>query len=560
MSNFKRLVFLSLAVCLTLAACGGGSTAAPQSTSAPESTSAPAEKSVLTFGQQGTADSLNPAAGVLGYSYRLYDLVYSVIVTEDPNGEYVGDLAESWTQSDDGLTWTFKIRSGVKYHDGTPLTAEDVAWTVKTIHDDPDGWALLNSYTNSFKDITAPDPTTFVLTLDAPVSNLLYRISFLYVLKKDDFTGFADAAALQGYPNDKMIGSGPFKLNTFDKDKGIAILDANPDYYGTKPKIDQVIFQTFDNNDALVQALKVGDIDATYEVPASAFATVQGFENVKAFSSPTRWFDELIVNTTAETNDPAPTGNPALKDPVVREAISYAINKQDIVDIVWQGRARPEWSVVSPALAGGFWHNPNIQDIPFDLDQANQLLEEAGYVKGSDGIREKDGVRLDMRLQYDASSTEYARIADLMKDWFLQIGLKVTPEAVDSDRLTELTTGVGDYDLVIWGWGADPDPDFILSVFLTDQYVVGGWSDSGYHNPEYDQLYLDQQVAFKPEDRQKIIYKMQELLFRDKPYIVLYNYDRLQAYRTDKFTNFLDSSPAMGIASSFSLLQVEPVK
>jgi peptide/nickel transport system substrate-binding protein len=90
--------------------------------------------------------------------------------------------------------------------------------------------------------------------------------------------------------------------------------------------------------------------------------------------------------------------------------------------------------------------------------------------------------------------------------------------------------------------------------------VVGGWSDSGYSNPEYDQLYLDQQKAFKPEDRQKIIWKMQDLLFRDKPYIVLYNYDRLQAYRTDKFTNFLDDSPAMSIVSPFSLAQVEPVK
>ena len=554
MLKFKQLTLLSITIGLMLAACGGGQTAAPPATSAPT------EKTVLTFGQQGVADSLNPATGVLLYSYRLYDLVYSVIVTENPEGKYVGDLAESWTQSEDGLTWTFKIRSGVTYHDGTPLTAEDVAWSVNAIHADPEGWALLNSYTNGFKEIKARDATTLEITLDAPIANMLYRLSFLYVLKKSDFTGFADAAALQGFTNDKMIGSGPFKLNAFDKDKGVVILDLNPDYYDPKPKIDQVIFQTFDNNDALVQALKVGDIDATYEVPASAFATVKGFENVKAVNTSARTFDELIINTTADTNDPASTGNPALKDPIVREAMALAIDKQDITDIVWQGLAQPEWSVVSPALAGGFWHNPNIQDVPFDLAKANQLLEDAGYIKGSDGIREKDGVRLDMRLQYDPTSAEYARIADLMTGWFGEIGLKTNPEAVDPDRLTELTTGVGDYDLVIWGWGADPDPDFILSIFLTDQYVVGGWSDSGYHNPEYDQLYFDQQTAFKEADRQKIIYKMQELLFRDKPYIVLYNYDRLQAYRTDRFTNFLDNSPAMSIASSFSLRQVEPIK
>jgi peptide/nickel transport system substrate-binding protein len=574
-TRLRRTIYVLSLFAVMISACGGSAaTAAPATTAAPAATagaaatSAPvateppaaAEPIVLKVGQQGVADSLNPAAGVLSYSYRLYDLVYSVLLTEGPDGKYVGDLAESWEASGDGLTWTFKLKGNVKYHDGTPLTAEDVAWAINAIHNDPDGWALLTSYTNSFKDIEAVDPTTVQITLNEPVGNMEYLVSFLYAVKRSDFESFTTPEELQGYANDSMIGSGPFKLNTFDKDKGITILDVNPDYYGTIPKIDQVIFQTFDNNDALVQALKVGDIDATYEVPASAFATVKTFDNVKAVNTTARFFDELIINSTSDTNDPAPTGNPALKDPAVREAISLAINKQDIVDIVWQGLAKPAWSVVAPTLGGGFWFNPNIKDTGFDLDKANQLLEDASYKMGSDGVRAKGDVKLDMRLQYDATSTEYARTADLLKDWFGQIGLKVTPEAVDPDRLTELTTGVGDYDLVIWGWGADPDPDFILSIFITDQFVVGGWSDSGYSNPEYDQLYLDQQKAFKPEDRQKIIWKMQDLLFRDKPYIVLYNYDRLQAYRTDKFTNFLDDSPAMSIVSPFSLAQVEPVK
>lgn len=167
-------------------------------------------------------------------------------------------------------------------------------------------------------------------------------------------------------------------------------------------------------------------------------------------------------------------------------ATAIAINKQDIVDIVWQGLAKLAWSVVAPTLGGGVWINPNITDHEFDLGKANQLLEEAGYTLGSDGLREKDGVKLEMHLQSDANWIEYARTADLMKDWFGQIGLKVMPEAVDPDRLTELTIGVGDYDLVIWDWRADPDPDFILSIFTTEQFVVGGWSDSGYANSEYD--------------------------------------------------------------------------
>jgi len=111
---------------------------------------------------------------------------------------------------------------------------------------------------------------------------------------------------------------------------------------------------------------------------------------------------------------------------------------------------------------------------------------------------------------------------------------------------------------VLWGWGPDPDPDFILSVMTTDQFVDGGWSDSGYHNPEYDKLYLEQQLAVDEKERQEIIWKMQEMVFNDRPYIVLYYEKLLQAYRSDRFTGFIPSP--LGIEIGLSLLNVEPVK
>lgn len=125
---------------------------------------------------------------------------------------------------------------------------------------------------------------------------------------------------------------------------------------------------------------------------------------------------------------------------------------------------------------------------------------------------------------------------------------------MDSDTLIASTTFVGDYDLVIWGWGSDPDPDFILSVMLTDQFVEGGWSDSGYHNPKYDQLYLDQQAAVDRDERQAIIWEMQEMVYNDRPYIVLFYGKQLQAYRSDKFVGFVESP--LGIDDDSSLGQV----
>ena len=186
------------------------------------------------------------------------------------------------------------------------------------------------------------------------------------------------------------------------------------------------------------------------------------------------------------------------------------------------------------------------------------MLDEAGYALGSDGVRAKGDLRLEFRLQFPSDSATYPRVADMMADWFNQAGMKATPEAVDPDSLVAATTPAGDYDLVLWGWGPDPDPDFILSVMTTDQYVDGGWSDSGYHNPEYDQMYLDQQQIVDKAERQKVVWKMQEMVFNDSPYIVLYYDKMLQAYRSDRFTGFIESP--LGIEAGQSLLNVELVK
>jgi peptide/nickel transport system substrate-binding protein len=308
----------------------------------------------------------------------------------------------------------------------------------------------------------------------------------------------------------------------------------------------------------MIQAIKVGDIDMIVDVPQSAFASLKDFAGVEPVSVEGSYFDELIINSVPANHDPKPTKNPALDDPQVRLALAYAIDKGDLVQVVMQDLAKPGITIVPPTLGGGYWTNTDIQDIPFDVAKGNQVLEDAGYVKGADGIRAKGKVKLDFRLQFPSDNPVYARSADLLTGWFGQIGVKASPEAVDPDSLTAQLTPTGDFDLVLWGWGPDPDPDFILSVLTSDQFVDGGWSDSGYSNPEYDQLYLDQQQAADKKTRRDIIWKMQKMAFDDKPYIVLYYQDLLRAYRSDRFTGFIVSP--IGIESYQSLLKVEPVQ
>ncbi len=565
--RLSSLATVSLSVALIVSACApvaGGPSATPEP-AATEPGAGGDDSALMRVGWGDGPDTLNPAYAFIAQTFTIFPLIYSTLTTQAPDGAYVGDLAKSWTVSEDGLTWTFTLRDGVTYHNGTPLTAEDVAWSINAIMADPDGWVAMVTYTNGFTSVEAPDARTLVIATEYPVANMAYRLSVINILYRPDFEGFTTPEDLQGFANAQAIGSGPFALEMYDKDQGVVILRRNDAYYGTRPAIPGLIFQVFDNDDALVSAIRAGDIDVVWSVPSSAYTALQGQPDIVVGRAPSRAFDELILNVADPARDPAPTGNPGLRDVRVREAINHAINKQDIVDVALGGLGKPEWSIIAPPFGGGVWHNRALDDRAYDPERARQLLDEAGFVPGADGIRERDGVRLDLRLEFDAGASSYARIASLLEPMLSAVGIRVTSQGVDFDTLVAKTTGVGDFDLVIWGWGgSDPDPDFQLSTMTCEQFELGGWSDSGYCNPEYDALYLQQQQAFEQTERKRIIDEMQALLHRDLPYIVLYNSENVEAYRSDRFTGFPDYTQNPAIAqtytSLFTLLSVRPVE
>jgi len=543
----KKIGLILLAFVLLLSACGE-----------PDASPQQSQPAALRVGWLGFPDTLNPAYAFLSESYTMFDLVYSTLMTEQLDGSYAGLLAESWSESEDGLVWTFTLRPNIKWHNGEPLTAEQVVWNINAFIQNSDGWVTNYGYIIGFVEARVLDERTLQIELEYPISNMEFRVSFLYIVYPKDFEGFTTPEDLQNFTNFNPIGTGPFKINTLDKDQRVIILDANPDYFDGRAKLGQLVYRTFDNSDALIQALRVGDIDFAAEVPTSAFEAVKTFEGVTAVALPGRSLSELILNSVPEDHDPVPTRNPAITDPAVRLAIATAINKQDLVDVVLQGQGIPGVSIIPPTLGGGFWFNRNLQDVRFDLAEANRILDEAGYVRGVDGVREKDGIRLDFRLQFPSDSSNYPRAADMIANWLKEIGIKATPSAVDPDSLVVAVNPNADYDLVIWGWGSDPDPDFMLSVMTSEQYVEGGWSDSGYSNPVYDELFAQQQRTLDDAARQKIVWEMQEMVFNDRPYIVLWYDDVLQAYRSDRFAGFIQYPT--GIDAFQSLMNVEPVK
>jgi peptide/nickel transport system substrate-binding protein len=308
------------------------------------------------------------------------------------------------------------------------------------------------------------------------------------------------------------------------------VMEANPDYWGGKPAVDQLIYQQYANDDALVQALIAGDIDHIIVVPTTGVQALESDSNIAVSIGEEFYLEELIVNSSPEGTQPA-----SLNDPVVRQAIAHAIDKQTIITVGYLGYATQANTVLPIAM--GQFHNDQIVDPAYDIDEANRLLDEAGYVDSNgDGIREySDGSLLEYRLYAPDSSAYYARIIEIIANDLALIGISAPPQVLSDDNLIALQVDY-DNDLIYWGWYFDPDPGFALSVFTCAETEDGGWSDSGYCNEDYDALYQQQSVAVDEAERRDVIWQMQEILAEDMPYLPVAYPKAISAYRSDRFT------------------------
>jgi peptide/nickel transport system substrate-binding protein len=419
-------------------------------------------------------------------------------------------------------------------------------------------------YTVFFESVEAPDDRTVVITLTEPIPNMESQLFYMYILPQHIWAEHDTPEGAAAFENLDLIGSGAFRLKEYRQGEFVS-LEAVKDHPTTPPKVDGVVFQTFDNQDALVQALVTGQVDMITEMPNTAVPALRNAENVALVVGAPLAPDiaDIIPNqVTPELCPPdgSCTGHPALRDLAVRRALAHATDKQKIIDVVLLGLGTPGLTLVPDGL--GEFYNNTIQDYPFDLAEANRLLDEAGYQDtDGDGVRQMpDGSRpLEFRLNFPSDSSTAPRVAELLAESWGQIGVKLLPQALDPDTLTSVCCPTFDYDVLIWGWGSDPDPGFLLSVHLTDEIPTGN-SETGYSNPEFDALYAQQATELDPEKRKEIIWQMQEILHRDVVYIVPYYAEEVQAYRTDRFQGWITDQPKVSLQHPASLTVIEPVQ
>jgi peptide/nickel transport system substrate-binding protein len=583
--HLRQTVMLLTTGGLLLAACGGQAQSVDPSSSAAasgatggqgdcEPVGEPATETgtggTLRVGVGGSADSLNPGLALLSEAFELFEIVYDAPIGITNEGEYVPELATEWSVADDDVTWTVTLRDDVTFHDGTPMTAEDVKFSLELYRDNVD-FPYQSSYPDVFEEITAEDETTLTIVTSEPVGNFEYRLLFMYVLPMHIWESVDPLT----FENEEMIGTGAFRLTEFVQGES-AQLEAYDDYYGGRPIIDEVIFRTIENPDARVAALQNGEIDLLNEFQFTAIPELRRQENVQVCVTDVAAggsLTDIIFNVaegdscleddleTEEDETSACTGHPALKDVEVRQALAMATDKQELITVAEGGLATPGLGLVPVGL--GDFYAADLEDYAFDPDAAAAMLEEAGYVDSDgDGVREclseQDCENLTFRFNFPTDIDSAAREAETLAGQWGQIGVALEIQGLDPDTLTSVCCPAFDYDVILWGWGSDPDPQFLLGVLLCTE-VANGFNESGYCNPEYDELYAQQAVETDPDVRTELVHEMQRITLEDVPYIIPYYSASYVAWRTDTFTGWSFADPSLGQTDPSVLRVLAPV-
>jgi peptide/nickel transport system substrate-binding protein len=546
--------------CTVMLVLGASPIASFAQSTTPSASASADDKVTFTIGVTGDLNSINPFQAIDSLESFVFGLMYEGLLRRAQT-DYQPEplLAESWSTSEDGLTWTFNLHHDMVWSDGKPITADDFAWTGNFIaNNDISSWSDGYRFTDS---IVAKDPYTVVwkttkptLVPGLPGYNLLLP-EHVWGKFGDQFD-LNELKSFRNYPN--PVVSGPFIITEWEQGQ-FWKLEANPKYFLDPPVIDELIFRVYNSNESVVQALLKGAIDYTTIPTANLYDRVNGTENITTAKDSAEAFWQLSFNLA---DDPSSTANPAVLDPTFRQAIEHAIDRDALIARVLNGYATPGSTNIAPAYPFWHWEPPDDVRRHFDIDEANAMLDAAGYVDtDDDGIRENPngGEPLNLRLYLSSQDPDAIKTAPFLKDWFSQIGVGIkTQSFTDSKLFVEWYDF--DWDLILYSWGTDPDPDFLLSASTTGQ--CGYWSDTCYSDAEYDRLYKEQQTALDENDRQQIVYRMQQIFYEDVPEIVLWYPNSFEGWRSDRWEGFVPWPEPDGIrffGNQYSVMQVHPV-
>ena len=463
----KRLLSLGVCAMLFLSACSSSSSstsgsAAVESAAQVDNAKRLEDKEEVRIAAE-LFGSLDPCAGWGEYGEPLIQSKLMKI----KSASIENDLATEYSVSEDSLTWTFKIRDDVKFHDGSKLTASDVAFTFNNTK------ALAGSLDlSNLKEAVAIDDTTVEFRMNEPFSSFLYVSAALGIVPEKTYV---DSETYAKHP----IGSGPLKFVQYDEGQQLK-WERNDDYYGEKMKFKRFVMVLMESSSAYAAA-KAGEVDIALVDHSMAETQVEGYS-----FKPMESYDYRILSmpctkggNTTEQGDPM--GNDVTSDIAIRKALAVGLNRQAIVDDVLEGYGEPIFDMFAKFPWGIADEVANFKD--GDVEAAKKILDDAGWVVGADGIREKDGVKASFELLYGASAKERQAVALGVEQQAKALGIEVKPTGKDWDEIKKL----GKSQAIVLG-GGQYNPMGIKRLFDSEYADQSGWSNVvGYKSDKTDE-------------------------------------------------------------------------
>ena len=518
----------------------------------PASAASSSSGSTLRVVADTSISTFNPFLAYFNGELNVLGNIYPTLTTINEKGLPAPYLATSWSVSADKLTWTFKIRSGLKWSDGKPITASDAAWTLNLIMKNQTAATANGALVANFSSVTAPNATTLVITTKKPEANMLYvsnPITGIPIVPEHIWA--SQVAHLSSFKNMNfpVVGYGPWILTGYVPNQ-YTTLKANKSFFMGAPKYDTLIMQYYSNSDAAVAALRSGQIDEIDGVTATQYSALKSNKTIGLYPVVSNGWTGIELNPGARTRTGRHFGNgsPILADPRVREAIALAINRKELVQKIWNGLAVTGAGYLPPAYSQWVWHPTASQAFGYDPAKANQILTAAGYKMGPGGIRvdPKTHKQLSFRLGLHSDESTDAEMAPYLEEWLKAIGIKLVVQSMSFNQLNSVLPQ-GNWDILSDAWTTGPDPTYLLSIqtcgVLPQNNGSNGNTDAFFCNPTYDKLFAQQATEFNPAQRAQTIDQMQKILYDANVDIMLWYGDTLNAVRSDQVKGFFYGKP-----------------
>jgi peptide/nickel transport system substrate-binding protein len=472
----------------------------------------PAYGDLLIDASIGDASTLIPALASDSASHGVAGLIYNGLVKYDGDLNLVGDLAESWKVSPDGLTITFKLRRDVKWQDGTPFTARDVMFTYQVMIDPKTPTAYGGDY-KQVKKAEVLDDYTFQVTYPKPFAPALgsWTLAILprHLLEGKDITKSPLAR--------RPVGTGPYKFEEWRAGDKI-MLSYNPDYFEGRPYLNGYIYLVKPDLATMFLELKAGNIDRMGLTPLQ-------YKRQTAYDKFQRHFNKYKYVSFSYTYLGYNQEDQRFADRRVRQALTHAINKQEIVEGVLLGLGQ---EATGPYKPGTWFSNPDVPRFDYNPEKAKALLADAGWHPNSQGILEKDGKPFEFTILTNQGNDLRVRTGEIIQRRLQDVGIVVKLRTVEWAAFIKEFIDKGRFEAVLLGWTTGQDPD-IYDIWHSSKTKPGELNFIHYNNPEVDRLLEEGRHTFDREKRRQAYFRFQEIIAEDQPYTFLFVPDALPA-------------------------------